>query len=244
MEKYAMVLSDILYKEYWNFKNGYPFDRIIVESVLRYYQGTILTNVAQIERIGVKVPPQMMSQLARQSNRKKCLNDLSRDTQYKIVIGEDSSTFPCVNIFGDAIGCYLSGSFYNNTNRRKGIEHLQALCANVRKIGIYDKYLWRDSTLVIALFKELFPARKVEFTLYFHSMDSDQSWPIEVCDELKRHSTLWTFTQKQIRQKHHDRYLIIDDSVEVILTSGFDHLIKEKDDLTYIIKSSLTSHFL
>ena len=34
----------------------------------------------------------------------------------------------------------------------------------------------------------------------------------------------------------HDRYLIIDNKIEIILTSGFDYLFDNSKDFTYIVR--------
>ena len=37
-------------------------------------------------------------------------------------------------------------------------------------------------------------------------------------------------------KNYHDRYLLIDDKIEIILTSGFDYLFDENKEFTYIVR--------
>jgi hypothetical protein len=37
-------------------------------------------------------------------------------------------------------------------------------------------------------------------------------------------------------KNYHDRYLLIDNQIEIILTSGFDYLFDENKEFTYIVR--------
>lgn len=47
---------------------------------------------------------------------------------------------------------------------------------------------------------------------------------------------LWALTKNPRMISRHDRYLIVDDKLEIILTSGFDHLNDSSGDFTYIVR--------
>jgi hypothetical protein len=42
--------------------------------------------------------------------------------------------------------------------------------------------------------------------------------------------------RKEILNSHHDRYLILDDKMEIILTSGFSYLSTVDKEFTYIVR--------
>ena len=62
-----------------------------------------------------------------------------------------------------------------------------------------------------------------------HLKDSDVNF-------LKGKCVKWTFEKRVDIPDHHDRYLIIDDKIEVILTSGFSSLSNDQIDFTYIVR--------
>lgn len=43
--------------------------------------------------------------------------------------------------------------------------------------------------------------------------------------------------------EYHDRYLVLDDKLEIILTSGFDYLVKTEKEFTYIVRPVSTQRF-
>ena len=47
----------------------------------------------------------------------------------------------------------------------------------------------------------------------------------------------------EYRQEYHDRYLVLDDKLEIILTSGFDYLVKTEKEFTYIVRPVSTQRF-
>jgi hypothetical protein len=58
---------------------------------------------------------------------------------------------------------------------------------------------------------------------------------------LKKEGKNWKIQQdsKNTYHDYHDRYLLIDNHIEMILTSGFDYLFDEKKDFTYIVRNRL-----
>lgn len=49
-------------------------------------------------------------------------------------------------------------------------------------------------------------------------------------DMLRTHCEKWTFIDRTLPE-YHDRYLVLDDKLEIILTSGFDYLVKTERNL-------------
>ena len=58
------------------------------------------------------------------------------------------------------------------------------------------------------------------------------------CSQIVQNNSQWSFSPDRIHQNFknlHDRYLIIDNKIEIILTSGIDNLIDDSKDFTYIV---------
>lgn len=55
-------------------------------------------------------------------------------------------------------------------------------------------------------------------------------------ESMKLYCGQWNFTKNPQMINRHDRYLIVDDKLEIILTSGFDHLNDTSGVFTYIVR--------
>jgi hypothetical protein len=242
MDSYGLVLSDELQKVYLDFKEGKDFDRNIVQRLLHYFKGNIITNTAQMKRINKILPPAVEQQLRGAGYTNQPLEDLAKKTVYRIILSTNNNTFPYVNINEDVIENNLMGCFMRGVRRDKAISHIQALCEKAKQVCIYDKYLVRrgdermneknlNSVAALLPHKNLFIAYADS-----HLFESDVSF-------LKNKCPKWTFEKRNNIPDHHDRYLIIDDKIEIILTSGFSYLSETSKEFTYIVRPILDNRF-
>ena len=124
----------------------------------------------------------------------------------------------------------------------KAIEHIKALCQDAKEICLYDKCLtFRGSAKAIQEMLEMlasFFPRKVMHITYqaTHLEEEDINFLHDVCDK-------WIFEKRTDIHEHHDRYLIIDNKMEVILTSGFSSLTNLIKEFTYIVRSITRNRF-
>ena len=232
MGNYSFVLSDELQKEYCNFKEGQGCDRNLIENLLHYYKPSILTNTSQLRRIGKKISPQLETTLRRSGFTTQTLEDLAQKTVYKIILCTDKDHYPYVNINGDIIENNLTACFFKRESRQKAIEHISALCRKAGTICIYDKYSFQ-STENIELLKLLFPMKELSIVYDSQYLNVDM---------LRTHCEKWTFIDRTLPE-YHDRYLVLDDKLEIILTSGFDYLVKTEKEFTYIVRPVSTQRF-
>ncbi|EFL6826790.1 hypothetical protein HIY13_000819, partial [Campylobacter coli] len=63
----------------------------------------------------------------------------------------------------------------------------------------------------------------------------------ELIDNLKEISNSWKIEENKDHKNKtyiwlHDRYIIADNKIQIILTSGIDNLMKIEKDFTYIIR--------
>lgn len=240
----GMVISDRLFIEYHKFigskfegellDDESKYDKKVVKSMLRYFKNNWYTNYLQYVRNNVVMPSSLKNQLLHSKSRKKSLEELAAESAYKIILNDEGkTTFPYVDIFSDdeSIKNCLTATFKNGRDRSKAREHIKRLCSKASDIFIYDKYIKNQSPVILNLLKFILPIRSINIHYvpsHFDTMINDLE---SFCDK-------WTFVDESIMKSHshHDRYLVIDNKIEVILTSGFDHLARDIDDFTYVVR--------
>ena len=143
MGKYSFVLSDTLYKQYYLFKEHQDYDKDIILHLLKFRCGEFLTNTRQLDDIGIgdRVSKSLYDSLKYARLTKQTLEELARKTDYKLILCDDRTDYPYVNIMSDQISSHITGCFYRNVHRDKAIRHIRALCQDAKKICLYDQYL-------------------------------------------------------------------------------------------------------
>lgn len=245
MSKCDIVLDDNLYRIYHLFKNADDNVRRrlsidTISKIFKFSGNSVLTNIAQIERLSIDVNTALRQKLLHQKSKRYSLEELSKETNYKIILTDDptKNKFPFVNLNQDQIEMVMGGFVMKNQSRDKAISHLKSLCANTKEIIVYDKYFSvsskEDSN--IDILKSLLPqSRNIKITYHkdnYNRAHISSSGLARLCSELP----LWTL-QDKILESHHDRYLILDNHTEIILTSGFDYLSDTSKEITYIIRT-------
>lgn len=147
-------------------------------------------------------------------------------------LDNDNSNFIKVGILNDKLSPKYSSTYYKNENRDKAKLHIKYLLESGNTIFIYDKYItnrWNNSK---KLFTELLPKKTINiFYTEKHLKDKIK--------EIKTICNNWNIKEDKTNSTHrnlHDRYIIIDSKIELILTSGIDNLFDETSDFTYIVK--------
>lgn len=162
--------------------------------------------------------------------------ELAQKTDYKLILTRDKHTsdFPFLNINEDNVDVCLTGCYYRDMPRKKAIEHLASLCSKADTIHLYDAYL-HDARQVLP---KILPQRKVEVFYNVKQPNQPNTEPLTEDDitELKQELPKASFKPENRMLTHHDRYIIIDDKVEIILTSGFYYLLHEEKEISYIIR--------
>lgn len=228
---YYTALDDTLLKELHAFKHAEQFSPRTVEALLHFYKPPHITNIAQLQRVGIH-DPALMTSLAQQPWANVPLEELSERTVYKLILGLNSDVFPHVNVRGDCFESNYTSTFYRGDNRDKIKAHIQSLLNDSTSVFIYDKYFKSNWARTQYFFRDLVPHKPITF--FYKENHFDQ----RMISEAKRIFN-WTF---RIDSSHrnlfnsHDRYLILDNKIEIILTSGFDNLFDTTTDLSYIVR--------
>lgn len=242
-ERYRVVLDDILFKDYHKFKNGQKLEKDETERIkclLHYFKGYLITNIAQYERTGLTLDPALKTQLAKNGLKRQDIVELAQSrTSYKVILCCDRSDFPYVNVTSNEEKIENNfSSFYDIAdNREKAIKHLNALCKGAKKILIYDKYFAEPSkedrninTLI-----NILPQKKLTILLSAITPNG--------INQLKNACADWTPQLDPTLKGRHDRYVIIDDNLEIVLSSGFDHLSDSSSDFMYVVRVTKKSRF-
>ena len=231
--EYAIVLSNDLLKEYYEFKHNGSYDNETIQNLLNYYKSPHITNIAQLKKIGIVNSP-LFSQLLQSKLTHQTLLGLCDKTTFKVILDKANSNYPYVNIFQDKIENNYSSTLYKQESRVKAQEHLKALLKDASTIFIYDIYFIerKNWEYTKKFFKNIIP--KKELNIYYKGFDLTNKG-----SEIKKIYKNWNFIKDSSNDKYeglHDRYLVIDNKIEIILTSGFNYLFDESKDFTYIVR--------
>lgn len=248
MGKKNVVLDDDLYKEYHAYKNstdGKGFSKDKISKILRFSGNEVLTNQKQWERLSLDLKTPLGVSISKMADKNASLEDLALKTNYKIILTDDKAKdkFPYVNIDGDEIDVVLGGFVMKNKPRDKAIKHLTALCRDARNITVYDKYFSKEGRITgnVDTLTAILPNARV-LNIKYHKDTSGE--PPHISDDCKTaisaKGITWNFIDA-VLPEHHDRYLVIDDKLEIILTSGFDNLGNIDKEITYIVRDCSNS---
>jgi len=229
--QYKIVLSDDLYEELYKFKRNANFNKKIIEKLFNYYTGSELTNTAQLQRIKIN-DTRLISNLAKAEYKNQTLEELCEQTKYKLILNTERNDYPYINIYTDKIERNFTATYNKNESRDKTIKHIKALCRNAKYIFIYDKHM---NDKVIQKISNILPKKKLNIIYKAGQLSQIQ------ISNLKTECKDWKIQQdsKNTYNDCHDRYLLIDNNIEIILTSGFDYLFDENKDFTYIVRTWL-----
>lgn len=229
--EYTIVLSDELLKAYYDFKNSKQVDPKIITNLFKYYS-IHLTNIAQLKRTEIHVDDSFKKKLLRKGYTNQTLEELCEKTKYKLILHTERNDYPYININEDRIERNFTATYNKNESREKTIKHIKALCQNAKYIFIYDKHM---TDTVIQKISNILPQKKLNIIYKARQLSQEQ------ITNLKKECKDWKILQdsKNTYNDYHDRYLLIDNNIEIILTSGFDYLFDENKDFTYIVRTRL-----
>lgn len=237
-ERNGVVLSDDLFVEYHKFKNGQPHDINIIKRLLHYYKNEIVSNVAQYTRNGVYLDKNLEKQMICSGLKKQELEELAMcHTIYKIILNTKNNAFPYVNIMdeqNEKIENNISSSYDIADSRQKAFSHLKAICTHTKRLTLFDRYFSKKDYNATTLCR-LLPKKKID--IYYNCISSED------IKRMQDECPAWNFIHSPNVTGRHDRYLIVNDAIEIILSSGFDHLGQTSGDFTYIIRPVKKNRF-
>lgn len=243
--EFSLAIEDDLANELCNFKENKNCNRNIIEKLLHYYKPYPLFNNIFLKRYyGKDFLTSLISSKINWGNVDSKQIDLEAsyiNTIYKVILSSDKTkqNFPYIYIGGDVIENNFTATFMKQDNRQKAIEHLKALLENANCVFIYDAYLFENNVwgAFVNFAQQCFPNKQLNI-FYPQSIATWQNIQTQ-CSQIIRNNAQWRFRPDRIHQNFtnlHDRYLIIDNKIEVIFTSGIHHLMNNSKDFTYIVR--------
>lgn len=226
---FSMCCEDDLLQEFIKFKHGKSVSSDTIEKFLHYYKPEILPTKEQFSILDNDLKSELVSSTHIYDDLSKALSK----TIYKICLSNTKNDFPYVNINGDEIENNLTGTF-KSSSRDKAIAHIKALLENANYIVIYDKFINSNFISFENFIRQCIP--KKQLTLECFGLNQDQKTTIK---QIHNSYTVKDYSDNNIspyQNGFHDRYILIDRKVEIILTSGIDYLMNNKKDFTYIIR--------
>lgn len=249
--QFSLVIGSDIGEELCNFKNNKSCNTRIVEKILHYYKNyPIFTTSALMQKYYYDFPTILNSVLSNITTPRIDIDNsteeyIAKHTIYKVVLCNDENkkdTFPYIYIGGDKIENNFTATFLSGEFRQKAMEHLKDLLVNAMTISIYDKNLikakWNRKHFV-KFCKLLSQTSKITIE-YLGGNNNSKPYKIT-----KRYmdiiypNWIWKVTHYPRGQKGnyaHDRYVIIDNKIEVIFTSGIHYLMNGSKDFTYIVR--------
>jgi hypothetical protein len=229
---YQIVMEDELLLNYFQFKNNMNENPKLIQKLFTYYK-PFLTNISQLERIHFGDDDSLRAQLLGNGYKNQTIEELVEYTSLKIILSNSENTYPYLNINNDKIEVNYTGTFKKDESRTKCIDHLKKLCKNAKNILICDNFLGKKMDILEKVF-DLFPNN---ISIDYEFKDTPQLDP-KIILKLKNKKNLTKIAvNPNMKYKDlHDRYLLIDSKIEVILTSGFDYLFDSSKELTYIVR--------
>jgi len=172
------------------------------------------------------------------------IKEMVAASKLKLQIVQTPTSHPFKTICIDGQSCdqlVFSSTYKINESRQSAIQHINDLVSSAtQSISIHDKFLSIDTA---DNFDKIFSGLKdnVNINLYAHEQSSsDKHSQLRV--SLKRIPELAS-EKRQGKLKvrpylhcHHDRYILIDNAIEIVLSSGFYYLFNTDKDFTYLIR--------
>ena len=239
MPSYYCVLSDDLLETWLNFKNGTISDKNTLEKLLKYIKYPFLAHfdtnsLLQISELSLKQAILSTYPSIRVTN----LEELANHTLYKIILNNENQTNP--PYFDINKNKFLENNYVilhkPNGNRQNTYDYLKLLLSEAKEIFIHDKYFSKSQNLNNSMYfiRNCLPQHKLN--IFYTSSTFNQS----IISRIKNFYSEWNIkldrNNVSINNKSHDRYLRIDNKLEIILSSGFDGLFSNDNESALIIR--------
>lgn len=242
---FSLAIDDILAEELCKFRVNQQCDIDMVERTLHYYKGyPIFTKSYFRQYYSNAIQTNLLQSIS--TINWDSIETISKGTIYKVILSSQKNVnFPYISIYDDKIENNFTATFLSGKSRQKAKEHLKALLENTKYIFVYDVNLFKNNVWksFIDFAQQCFPNKQLNI-FYPQSIVAGQNIQSQ-CSQITKiggkssNKNLWSFKVDNTHQNFtnlHDRYLIIDNKIEIILTSGIDNLIDDFKDFTYIVR--------
>lgn len=230
---FTLAMDDALLKTLYDFKRGQlgETSTLVIQNLLRLYYPPHITSVKQLRAIGID-DPALLQSLAQQGLIEQTAAELAEYTRYKILLSVDNTQYPAIAISGDSVNSQFVMTLRCGEPRDKAHEWLKALLAGAVNVTIVDRFMFDGGKMRASTrnFFNLLPQKKL--SLFFNSD------PGVFASQIKQVFSNWKIKKNTdpLYSNVHDRYLLIDNKIEVVITSGIDYLFDTSKECTLLVR--------
>ncbi len=224
-----MLCESAILEEFYKFKTGESVDAELIERILYFYKTPFIHTERQ-KWLMKKYDKRKFENFESKGGFKK-LKELFYTSKFRVILSKKHSNFPFINIYGDRLENNFTASFkgkrkvdckeVDGESREKALVHFKALFKNAKSIFIFDKYLKK------ADLEKLINECEISEDKIFLTQKKQNEFKMCKIDKTNRNLT---------KSNTHDRYIVIDGKIDIILTSGFEYLFDTDKDFTYVLK--------
>jgi len=241
-----LVLSNklfSLYKRFHSIESPTTKEIRTYEKLLNKISFPIETNAAQIIncKASHNLPEHIYDDLIApflSVGNYESLENLSQSTFYKLILttNDVDRCFPYFNINKDEIDKVYSITCEIDASRYYLISYLTSLLSTAKKILIQDMYFSHESSNATNLFAIL-PDTSLNVE-YIQNYNGGGRTNTDVFTDVNLVNPKWNVSRNTEAkfQTCHDRYLIIDGKIEVMLSSGFFYLWSRSKEIKCVIQ--------
>ncbi|MEZ8616022.1 hypothetical protein AB6D33_09225 [Vibrio splendidus] len=250
-----VALDDDLFIEYFRFKNGKSSNHSLVGNLLsnlkmpfvqsscqafRCHQGLNQDEKNKLEIISAPI----LSAFLSGGCPSNTLEELAKKSKYHLVLTADETKtkYPYLNINKKNIELNYSKTCLKGNSRAEILNHIKSLCEDATKVTICDNYFFTPAWSNVGhttekLFDDIIPKN----TLNIQFVSERKPVKDHIPHVKAKHSD-WCVSINSgagYSSNNHDRYLIIEksnQSIEVMLSSGFIYLWKDNKEITCIFR--------
>ena len=240
-----LVLENELLLEFEKFKSGKKTDVAKIQALLHYYKPPHTLNKEQQDFLAkneIEIETDELNAIVSSGCFDLPLKDLAKQTAFKIILSSDKADFPYVNVFKDKIENNFSATFHSEEYRVKAEKHFADLFSGAKEILIYDRYLKEQWLEYLITNCQIHTSTKIivvksDKNFLKNIVTNNCTACNRTIDIVDGNSVGYTYSTT------HDRYINIDNKMQIILTSGLEHLktfYNEREgkskDFTYILR--------
>ena len=244
----TMVLSDDLYKLWSEFKKGIKInDNNKLEALLSYLRMPFLTNIAQLDSLQIKEPNLRTALLQKSPQLQKLgLEKLCQHTLLKIILTTENTNYPYCSILpptNNLINTFTI-TCSKNESRNKAIDFLKQHLKVAKSLYINDSYFaeqWQISKQLLELISPNNISIFLPEWLFTEKIsNSSLTLPVAIKRSFSNCNVKIDVSNKDLNDKMHDRYIIIDNELEIIFSSGIDNFFEyTQNESTLVIRRKI-----
>ncbi len=235
--EFSYLLSDELAELYLNYKKGEKVNQTLLELFFSFYEPVPFCSLDQFNKYAPENVEARQALMASEYNAKS-EEQILNETKYKIKLTTDCNRYPCVNINNGNLKKEIVISYKAGESRDETIKHLKNLCKNAHNIVICDKYMFKSTRLEnspIVLFFDNIIDNQNNINIFYKTSDEDIQKHLTYLKRIRPKCTLKACSNKVYKDVH-DRYILIDSKLEIILSSGVDYLFDTTKEISLICR--------